>query len=412
LELSPRDAQELQSALLAWFNTVKRPLPWRLERTLYGTWISEVMLQQTTVATVEPYWLRFLKLFPDVRALAAASEQEVLACWSGLGYYRRARHLHQAARQVLTGGGQLPCTRAGWAALPGIGDYASGAIASLALGERVPALDANARRVLTRWLVGDPGDLPGFKPRYLAERAANLVPEANPGDWNEAVMELGALVCRARNPVCSECPVLHLCRAGLAGTAGDIPGSETKPTSQAVRLGVLGVKHGRRLLLMPQGGSPVLSFRGRRKSLRADFSTLHQGLLGLPGTAWVCPDSGSGPWDIELQQGFARWLFQNELGQAGFSFPKPVEVGEFHHAITRYRLRVKVFLLELPPVEESVGGVKDIDPSDSNYYSGAAADSGRMDGFQLTGSFVANPGEQPLSGLARKALDLLGDNFG
>ena len=152
-ELDSTFVTAMRRDLLAWYDAEARRLPWRERPSLYGTWISEIMLQQTTVATVIPYWERFMARLPDVGALAAADESEVLTLWSGLGYYRRARSLHQAARQIAADhAGRLPTDAVGWRALPGVGDYTAGAVASIGAGERVPAVDANARRVLTRWL--------------------------------------------------------------------------------------------------------------------------------------------------------------------------------------------------------------------------------------------------------------------
>ena len=228
-----------RSRLLDWFDDHQRELPWRQNRSLYGTWISEVMLQQTTVAVVVPYWEKFLTAFPDVAALAAATEEDVLSHWSGLGYYRRAHQLHAAARMVVADlGGALPRDREGWRALPGIGPYASGAIASIGLGERVPAIDANSRRVLSRWLVSDPAAAVKLQPAHLELTGGTLVDEARPGDWNEALMELGALVCRAADPRCQVCPIGGLCRAGVAGTAGRIPSPKSQAPVKRVRLGL------------------------------------------------------------------------------------------------------------------------------------------------------------------------------
>lgn len=250
--------EKYRRLLLAWFDKNKRQLPWRHHRTLYGTWISEMMLQQTTVKVVVPYWEKFLTAFPDVKALAAADLEEVLSLWSGLGYYRRARQLHEAARIVVTQlDGELPCQIEGWLALPGIGPYAGGAVASIGLGRRVPALDANARRVFSRWLVGDPHDLAHLKPTHLDQVATLLVDEDRPGDWNEAVMELGALVCRATGPGCSVCPVRSLCKANLAGTVDLVPPAKTAAKSLGVHLGLLVVQWKDQVLLLPPGTGPV-----------------------------------------------------------------------------------------------------------------------------------------------------------
>lgn len=198
--------------LLAWYRANARDLPWRRTTDPYAIWVSEVMLQQTQVATVVDYYQRFLTAFPSPAALAAAPLEQVLAVWQGLGYYRRARALHAAAQVVAEAGGMLPQDRDGWLALPGIGDYTAGAVASIAHGERVPAVDGNVERVLSRLLAlpGDPRD--GQPGRILRAAAADLVPASAPGDWNQALMELGARICTPV-PDCAACPVAAHCRA-------------------------------------------------------------------------------------------------------------------------------------------------------------------------------------------------------
>lgn len=208
-------AERLQQALLAYFDREQRDLPWRENRDPYRIWISEVMLQQTQVITVLPYYRAFLERFPNVAALAAAGEDEVLAAWSGLGYYRRARQLHAAARRVAAAGA-FPADAAGWQALPGIGPYTAAAIASQAAGEVVPVLDGNVERVLSRRLAlaADPKQKDA-RGRLLAA-AAELLDPQRPGDANQALMELGATICRPRQPLCLLCPLADGCRGKTA----------------------------------------------------------------------------------------------------------------------------------------------------------------------------------------------------
>lgn len=322
------DAAALHRALLAWFQASRRDLPWRRRRSLYGTWISEMMLQQTTVATVVPYWERFLARFPDVRALAAADEAEVLAMWSGLGYYRRARQLLAAAREIVSArGGELPGDVDGWRSLPGIGAYAAGAIASIGLGLPEPAVDANVRRVVGRWLgPGEGGAAPAAA--VIGARAAALVPESGAGDWNEALMELGATVCLPRDPRCGDCPVAGQCRsAGATGTSATAP---APAPPRAVPVGVVLVAWMRagQVWLEPAGAAPLPCEAGDVPA-RADFSGLHQGLLALPMTAWYPL-----PAMRAAQAGALAALVR------GLGFPAaPGGPGAtFRHAITRYRL--------------------------------------------------------------------------
>src|SRR5207245_11266555 len=202
----------IQPPLLAWFDRNRRDLPWRRNRDPYRIWVSEVMLQQTQVATVVRYYEPFLKAFPTIAALAAASEQQVLRRWEGLGYYRRARHLHQAARQlVLEHQGNIPDDPEIFARLPGVGRYILGAVLSQAFDRRLPILEANSLRVLCR-LFGRKGDRGSLK-RWLWQAAEGLLPARRVGDFNQALMELGALVCTPRSARCSICPLRLDCLA-------------------------------------------------------------------------------------------------------------------------------------------------------------------------------------------------------
>lgn len=206
-----RDA--LVTALLAWFNAHARDLPWRHDRTPYRVWVAEIMLQQTQVETVRPYYERFMARFPTVEALAHAPLEEVLRLWEGLGYYRRAQALHQAAQRLVADyGGALPADPAALRRLPGIGSYTAGAIASLAFGKRAAAVDGNVRRVVARLLAQ------GALSSAAAEEAVlRLLPEDRPGAFNEALMELGALICRPRAPRCDLCPWRVHCQAYATG---------------------------------------------------------------------------------------------------------------------------------------------------------------------------------------------------
>lgn len=210
-------------ALVRHFEGDHRSMPWRSRPTPYRVWISEVMLQQTQVATVIPYFLRFLGRFPDVRALAAADLQDVLKLWEGLGYYSRARNLHAAARQVVgRRGGRLPQTAEEWRALPGIGRYTANAIASIAFGEKVPVVDGNVVRVFSRfWALG--GKSRGRLTATLYGRLGAAIRDVDPSSFNQGAMELGALVCKPRDPKCGWCPLSRWCRAFRTGRADAFP---------------------------------------------------------------------------------------------------------------------------------------------------------------------------------------------
>jgi A/G-specific adenine glycosylase len=251
--LGQRD-RSLSARLLVWYDAHRRELPWRGQQDPYAVWVSEVMLQQTQVATVLPYYARWMQRFPNLGALARAPLAEVLHAWQGLGYYSRARRLHDGARVVLERhGGELPRERHALLALPGIGEYSAGAIASIAFGEREPLVDGNVVRVLARrfGLRGDPAKLP--LRRALWDLAGALVPEARPGDFNQALMELGATVCTPRAPRCDACPLAPECVARREGLTETLPelAARAKPTRVRVALAI--VRRNGRVLVVEQG---------------------------------------------------------------------------------------------------------------------------------------------------------------
>jgi len=249
-----------QRRLLAWFERRKRALPWRTTRDPYRIWISEVMLQQTRVAAVLPFYERFLQRFPTVRALARAREEAVLEAWAGLGYYSRARNLKRAARVIVRKhGGHFPRTLEDALALPGVGRYTAAAVLSMAYGARLAVVDGNVARVLAR-LGAIRGDVrrPAIW-KQLASAAQKLLAPAGlgtPGAWNQALMELGATVCTPRAPRCAECPLARDCRALSLGVQGLIPAKRLKRQTENVRLAaaVLLDSHRRTLLVRPRNG--------------------------------------------------------------------------------------------------------------------------------------------------------------
>ncbi len=210
--------------LLAWFDRSKRDLPWRRTRSAYRIWLAEVMLQQTQVETVIPYYRRFLRRFPSLRALAAAPLDDVLAVWAGLGYYSRARSLHAAARTIVDERrGRIPRRLDDLLALPGVGRYTAGAVASIAFGVRAPVVDGNVTRVLCRvFNVASDPTAARTKSRLWA-LAADLVPADRPGDFNQAMMELGSTVCTPADPACPRCPVSGECEAFRLGRQRSLP---------------------------------------------------------------------------------------------------------------------------------------------------------------------------------------------
>jgi A/G-specific adenine glycosylase len=244
--------------LLAWFDRHRRDLPWRRTRDPYRIWVSEVMLQQTQVGTVLPYYERWMARFPTLARLARASEDEVLGVWAGLGYYSRARRLLAGARAVAQErAGQLPKTAAELRRFPGIGEYTAGAIASIAFGQTEPVVDGNVRRVLCRLfgLRGDPTR--GPLARRLGELAGQLVPALRPGDHNQALMELGATVCTPDRPDCARCPLAQGCVAKQRGLAAVLPELPQRPRPTPLHMVAAILERRGRLLVvkLPEGAS-------------------------------------------------------------------------------------------------------------------------------------------------------------
>lgn len=236
--------------LRAWFARHARDLPWRRTRDPYAIWVSEVMLQQTQVATVVDYYRRFMQAFPSVAELATADEAQVMRLWEGLGYYRRARHLHAAAREiVLEHGGTFPREAAAVRSLPGVGRYTAGAVLSIAFDAREPIVEANTHRLLSR-LLADRADRQGaVSAEMLWSAAGELLPQRGAGAFNQALMELGSVICTPRLSRCEECPVAELCAARRLGMQESIPPAKRRPQSKAVHEVLVVVhRHGRVLL--------------------------------------------------------------------------------------------------------------------------------------------------------------------
>jgi len=269
---------EVRAALLTWYDANKRALPWRATRDPYRVWVSEVMCQQTRVETVIPYYDRFIERYPDPHALAAASEDEVLASWSGLGYYRRARLLHAGVREVVERyGGVVPEDAEARHALPGVGRYTAGAIGSIAFGREEPVVDGNVARVLSRiWAIEHPLGSSASS-NALWSHAGELVRGPRPGDLNQALMELGARMCTPRSPSCSSCPVASSCAARAQGRQGELPVPKRKKAPARVRVAAVVATRGEDLALVRGQGSlfaglygpPMIEGHGRERAKMA-----------------------------------------------------------------------------------------------------------------------------------------------
>jgi len=252
--------RRITPAILDWYERHRRKLPWRDHPTPYQVWVSEVMLQQTQVGTVMPYYQRFLAEFPNTAALAEAPLDRVLKVWENLGYYSRARHMHRAAGQMMAHyGGRVPDAWDEIKALPGVGDYIAGAVLSIAYGKRVPAVDGNVRRVLGRiFAIETPIDTGPGQAR-IRSLAAELLPESEPGAFNQGLMDLGAAICTPKHPACPSCPVQSCCRARRAGLENTLPvKSKRRPVPHRPATAAVIRDRSRRLLVLKRPGSGLL----------------------------------------------------------------------------------------------------------------------------------------------------------
>lgn len=248
--IPPDDFPRVRSALLRWYARHKRAMPWRGAKDPYAVWVSEIMLQQTQVATVTPYFLQFMERFPTVERLAAASVHDVLKVWEGLGYYRRAHHLHRAAKVLVSGyAGRLPESAEALRHLPGIGRYTAGAIASIAFNADEPVLDGNVIRVFCRLfrIRSNPKSSATQKKLWATARA--LLSKGRAGAFNQALMDLGATVCTPRDPDCGRCPVRAWCAAFATGEQERLPRRATSRTVPHYDVGVAVIRRGSRFLI-------------------------------------------------------------------------------------------------------------------------------------------------------------------
>ncbi len=264
----------LQKALSRWYKKNARDLPWRKTKDPYHIWVSEIMLQQTQVDTVIPYYERWLKKFPDLSSLAEAPLSDVLSAWAGLGYYRRARMFHAAAREVAEKhSGRIPETPEELQKLPGIGRYTSGAIASIAFEKKAPVLDGNVIRILTRIFALAEDTAKPASISQLWDLAAAVLPEKNTGDFNQALMELGATVCFPQNPECGKCPAASFCRAHAQGRETFYPVKSNREKLEKIRNFALVLKKNKTVLLQRQpekarwGGLWMFPFWEKKTSL-------------------------------------------------------------------------------------------------------------------------------------------------
>jgi A/G-specific adenine glycosylase len=318
----PSDLPPSAAALLAWYDRHRRVLPWRAgpgePRNPYRIWLSEVMLQQTTVATVGPRYARFLARFPTVAALAAAEWPEVAAEWAGLGYYARARNLYACAKAVVARGG-FPADVEGLSTLPGIGRYTASAVGAIAFDAPVVPVDGNVERVTAR-IAAMEEPLPGAKPRLTALAARFMddpAARARPGDFAQALFDLGATVCTPRNPACALCPWRDGCAARRAGIAGDLPRKSPKAPRP--------LRHGAHFLLTDAQGRILLRRRPEKGLLG--------GMLEVPGTPWRA----------------GAWAAADAMAHAPTTAPWRLLPGSARHGFTHFELEMVLYAAPLPP---------------------------------------------------------------
>jgi A/G-specific adenine glycosylase len=328
--LTSRQLAPLRRNLLAWYRAHRRDLPWRRGGDPYRIWLAEIMLQQTRIAAVLPYYERFLARFPTVRDLARVRESEVLKYWAGLGYYSRARNLHRAAKQIVaTHDAHFPSNIDDALALPGIGHYTAAAILSIAFDVPLAALDGNVARVLAR-LFAIRGDLRAPKTwKRLAGIAQQLLPPQSPGDWNQALMELGETVCTPRSPRCTRCPIARDCHAHAAGLEEKLPAIRRKHEPVCMRIAAA-------ILLDPRGRTLLTKAPGAHDS--ALFSRMWQ----FPAVA-VASENGDASRELSAH-------LQTSFGLAPHIL---VALPTASHTVTYRQLALLPFLAHVPVLPQS-----------------------------------------------------------
>jgi A/G-specific adenine glycosylase len=309
---------QLHQRLLAWYDSRTREMPWRDHPDPYAVWVSEIMLQQTQVETVKAYFIRFMQRFPTVQTLAAAPQQEVLKAWEGLGYYTRARNLQKAAQQVVERGGGLPSSASAWAELPGVGPYTAAAISSICFGECAPVVDGNVARLFSRFLAWRDDFRKGAPREKLAAWLQPFIEKSKrPGDFNQAMMDLGATICTPRNPKCAECPLRKACIAYTEHLQDELP---VKPPRKEIPL-----RFSVAVEIRDVAGRVLFSRRVHEKLL--------QGLWELPSYAF----------DTSIKE---REALRSLLKRLGLPKATPLYVGDVEHAFSHFKSITRIYRLK------------------------------------------------------------------
>ncbi len=331
--LSSAERQKLRRRVLTWFEKHRRDLPWRDTGDPYRVWISEIMLQQTQVATVIPYYERFIAAFPDAPSLAAASQEDVLRLWEGLGYYRRARQMHQAAQVIVAEhNGRFPQTFEEVLALPGIGRYTAGAILSIALDQPQPILEANTIRLFARLMLLREQTTGTAAQKELWKFAAEILPRKRAGDFNQGLMELGALVCTPRNPACKDCPLATLCPTHQQKLTAEIPAPKQKTKYEDVHECAVIVQHNSAVLL--RQCQPGERWQGLWDYPRFSVDTDFAEVSAAAGRQQTLFPAASSPGDLPSRR-------VHEL--TGIHIHDPAPLTMLKHGVTRFRITLHCY---------------------------------------------------------------------
>jgi A/G-specific adenine glycosylase len=401
---SQENVKPLQDALLAWYRGNARDLPWRRTKDPYAIWVSEIMLQQTRVATVIPYYERFLQKFPTPLALATAKEEEVLKLWEGLGYYSRAKNLHAGAKEVVSKyQGSVPNDPEAVRGLPGIGPYTAGAILSIAFNRDEAILDGNVARVLSRvyGIEGDPR-LPK-QSKKLWELSRGIVPTGEAGTMNQALMELGASLCSPKNAACLACPIRLHCEGGKSATPEAFGAREKKgeiPTVEVIGVllwvGIHGVHGGtpaqedkgmtaqenRGMLAQEKAGNGGRAEKAEDEKENRKYVLARRPSSGLLADLWELPSARRA--EKESPEDCAKRALQEGLGVATVSLT-PLKTAPVEHVFTHLRMKLSLYTAQI-----------DAAPKGGNYQEFALFENGKT-------------GDKPLPGITLKALQALRD---
>jgi len=338
-------APNLVSSLLSWYDANRRNLPWRKTTDPYPVLLSEIMLQQTTVQAVAPYFEKWMKKYPTVGELAAADPSQVLRDWEGLGYYSRARNLHAAAREVVRRyGGVIPREKRELKGLPGVGEYTAAAVASIAFGARIPALDANSLRVWSRLLASSDR-------KRIARVFGRALPPRRPGDFNQALMDLGSGVCTPVKPRCGECPLPRWCRARGSGWIEMFP--EKKPRTETSRVeAAIGILlEGNKVLVQKRPETGLMAGLWEFPGGKVEKPVREHGSKGLREKKGNGPKKGPAPHahhpPTRLPEGSEQAVLREVREETGLDVQVTEKLGVFEHSYTRFRVRLHVFICKM-----------------------------------------------------------------